>query len=119
MKILKPLILGIILTFSHEIIGQTLPDGTYSFDIAFAEWDGKSLGSTCTIIIKGDSVTVVNDGTLSGIKGEVIDSGILVKHKSGKWIISNSEEDKLADEIGGCSEGPLEIDIENRKLWLC
>lgn len=95
-------------------------DGTYTYDIALAEWGGKSLGSTCTVIIKGDSITVLNDGSLSGTKGETIEEGTLMIHKkTGKWIISHSNSDIDAEEVGGCSDGPLEIDIKNKKLWLC
>ena len=38
--------------------GQIPKSGTYTYDIAFAEWDGKSNGATCTVIIKGDSIKV-------------------------------------------------------------
>lgn len=103
------------------VVGQQLEieDGTYTFEIAFDEWDGKSLGSSCQVTIKGDSITVINDGSLSGIKGKTIEKGILKKHKTGVWIISTSEEDVNADEIGGCTDGPSVIELKNRKLRMC
>lgn len=114
------LIISVMLVLGLKGFGQELKDGTYTFDIAFTEWDGKSLGSTCSIIIKGDSITIINDGSLSGKKGEIIDKGVLRKHQAtGKWIITHSKEDINAKEIGGCSGGPLEIDLINKKLWLC
>lgn len=98
------------------------PDGKYRYDIAFAEWNGKSMGEKVTVVIKGDSVKVIYEGngqlTLTE-PGEIIDEGILRKHKSGKWIISKSENDTEIDEIGGCTDGPSVIDFKNKKYWMC
>lgn len=101
---------------------QKPKNGIYKYTVAFAEWNGESLGSTCTVIIKGDSIRVIHNGkgTLSGNKGDIIDQGILVKHtKTGNWIIAHSIEDKDAAEVGGCSEGPSVIDFRRKKFWRC
>jgi hypothetical protein len=100
---------------------QKPKNGIYTYQIAFAEWGGKSLGATCTVIIKGDRIKVLHNGTrgLSGSKGEILDSGIIVLHKSGKWIIGHSIKDKNAKEIGGCSDGPTVIDFKRKKWWTC
>ena len=102
-------------------LAQKPKEGTYTYTVAFAEWNGKSLGATCTVIIKGDSIKVVHNGNgnLTGKKGDIIDAGIIIKHKSGKWIISHSANDKNADDIGGCSDGPTEIDFKRKKVWSC
>ncbi len=75
---------------------QKPKNGRYTYAIAFNEWGGKSLGATCTVIIKGDSIKVVNDGksNLSGGKDDIIDAGIILKHKTGKWIIGYNLKDK-------------------------
>ena len=111
----------LVLFISSGIYAQKPKNGTYTYTIAFAEHQGKSLGVTCTVIIKGDSIKVIHNGNpnLSGEKGEIIDEGIIIKHKSGKWIIGQSPEDKNAEEIGGCSDGPLVIDFKNKRLWTC
>lgn len=99
-----------------------IDDGEYTFTIAFAEWDGQSLGATCKVVIKGNSVIVLHDGnrTLSGRAGEIIDEGFIMQHKAtGKWIVGKTENDKLAPEVGGCTDGPSIIDLENRIFWLC
>lgn len=101
---------------------QKPKDGKYTYHIAFAEWQGKSLGETCTVIVKGDSVTIVHNGKgkLTGKKGDVIDAGIIMKHtKTGKWIIGHNAVDKDAAEIGGCSDGPSVIDFKRKKFWTC
>ncbi len=116
------ILLSLVFTFFGLTCSAQKPkNGTYTYDVAFAEWDGRSLGATVTIKIKGDSIYVIHNGSnLTGSKGDIIDSGIIMRHKqTGKWIIGHSENDKNAPEIGGCSEGPSEIDFKNRKFWLC
>ncbi len=96
--------------------------GIYTYSIAWAEWGGNTLGATCTVIIKGDSIKVIHNGKpdVSGKKGDVYAEGIIMRHrKTGKWIIGKSQKDKDAKEIGGCSEGPAEIDFKNKLFWSC
>jgi hypothetical protein len=123
MKIIIPLIASIfILSFNYQNKTKGIPpDGKYRYDIAFAEWDGKSMGEKVTVIIKGDSVKVIyeGDGKLTAEPGETIDEGILRKHKFGKWIITKSESDIELDEIGGCTGGPAIIDFKEMKYWMC
>ncbi|WP_162052713.1 hypothetical protein [Pontibacter pamirensis] len=96
-------------------------DGEYRFDVAFAEWEGKSMGEKVTVVIQGDSVKVIyaGDGKLTAKKGEVLDEGIILKHKSGDWIIGRNREDVNLEEIGGCTGGPSMIDFKNKKYWMC
>jgi hypothetical protein len=104
------------------LIAQKPENGTYTYSIAFAEWDGKSLGATCTVVIKGDSIKVIHNGkvNLTGKKGDIIDEGIIMKHKkTGKWIIAHDKKDKDAEEIGGCSDGPSIIDFKRKRFWSC
>lgn len=112
----------ILLTNSLVLFSQKPKDGIYTYKVAFAEWGGKSLGTTCTVIIKGNTVKVLHNGKkgLEGKKGDMIAKGIIMKHiKTGKWIIANSSKDKYAKEIGGCSDGPPVIDFKNKIFWLC
>lgn len=114
--------IAFILFTSSITLSQKPKDGTYVYSIAFAEWQGKSLGATCTVVIKGDSIKVVHNGNanLTGKKGDIIDEGIIMKHsKTGRWIIAHSSKDKDADEIGGCLGGPSEIDFKRKKFWTC
>lgn len=98
------------------------PSGRYLFDIAFAEWQGKSMGVKLTVEIVGDSVKVIYNGIgeLSNTEiGEVIDQGLIMKHKSGDWIIGLRPEDRELDEVGGCTGGPAIIDFKHKKYWVC
>lgn len=115
-------LLVLILTlFSFKSFAQKPKNGTYTYTIAFAEQQGKSFGATCTVIINGDSIKAVHNGKpgISGKKGEVMDEGIIMKHKTGVWIIGHSRKDIHAEEFGGCSDGPTEIDFRRKKWWTC
>ncbi|MBO3100282.1 hypothetical protein [Gelidibacter pelagius] len=50
--------------------------------------------------------------------GEIIFDGLILKHKSGKWILADKKEEVNADEIGGCTEIPI-IDFEKKLIEWC
>jgi len=120
---MKLLVFVFLLSCSSILIHAQKPkDGTYTYAIAWAEWGGKSLGATCTVIIKGDSIKVIHNGktNVTGKKGDIYAQGTIMKHtKTGKWIIGKNKKDKDAKEIGGCSDGPSVIDFRNKKFWSC
>lgn len=110
----------IIICFPLIGKSQKPANGTYTYKIIWEEFGGKSLGATCTVKIKGDSIQVINNGnkTMTGKKGDILDEGIIMKHrKTGKWIIAHSKKDIDAKELGGCGDGPTIIDFKN-KTWL-
>lgn len=93
-----------------------------TYKIASAESQGQSLGATCEVLIKGDSVYVFDDGSISGEKGKgaLIDKGIIRKHiLTGNTIITHDSKDVHAEEIGGCTDGPIIIDLKKKIVWLC
>jgi len=104
-----------------QSLGQKPKNGVYTYDVAFAEWGGKSLGATVLIKIKGDSIYVIhNGGNLSGKKGDLLDSGIIMKHrKTGKWIIGHHPKDKDLEDLNECADRPSVIDFKNKKYWSC
>ncbi|HEX2846101.1 MAG TPA: hypothetical protein VHN59_06105 [Chitinophagaceae bacterium] len=107
---------------SSTSLAQKPKDGTYTYAIAWDEWGGKTLGATCTVIIKGDSIKVVHNGkhNVSGNKGEIMEQGLIRRHKkTGKWIIAHSEKDIHAKEIGGCGDGPTVIDFVKKQWHSC
>lgn len=119
---MKSLLLLLLLFVSIITNAQHPKDGIYHYKIAFAEWQGKSFGTTCTVIIKGNKIKILSNGNgkLTAKKGHIIAQGIIMKHaKSGKWIIGHNARDKEAEDIGGCSDGPIVIDFKLKILWLC
>lgn len=123
MKIILPLIASVfLLSFTYQHKKKGIPeDGKYRYDIAFSEWNGKSMGEKVTVLIKGNYVKVIyeGDGKLTAKQGEVIDEGVLREHRSGVWIITKSENDIESEEIGGCTGGPAIIDFKEKKYWMC
>lgn len=112
----------IISCFSLSIYAQKPKSGVYTYAISFEEWNGKSLKATCTIRINKDSIQVINNGkgNFTGNKGDILDQGIIMKHKkTGKWIIAHSPKDIYAKEIGGCTNGPTIISFKNKKWFTC
>lgn len=97
-------------------------NGNYLFAIAYAEWNGMTQDSAVLVHVEGDRVVVLcalEHGLTNSKKGDTLDQGILMKHKSGNWIIGKSSKDKFTDEYGGCSGGPAIIDFIHKKYWLC
>ncbi|UPK67427.1 hypothetical protein [Chitinophaga filiformis] len=120
---MKHIIITLLLfvIYACKSYAQRPKNGTYTYQVAFAEYQGRSLGATVLVKIKGDSIYVIHNGNnLSGKKGEVIDCGIIMQHrKTGEWIIGHHSSDKLAPYVGGCSDGPRVIDFVHKKFWLC
>lgn len=101
---------------------QEYTDGTFIYDVYFAEWN-RSMGDTVRVTIQGNRIKVIFEkGNITGLtKGRLLDEGILYKHKSGQWIITkpNIPDDIDQQEVGGCSAGHTVIDIKNKIYWLC
>ena len=107
---------------TDKISNKIPPDGTYSYDIAYAEWQGKSMGEKVKVIIKGNTIKIVAEGKSSmGVKnGELIDEGILVKHNvTGDWLITDNPSDADLEAYGGCVGAPMVIDFVTKKYWTC
>ena len=117
----KRSILGLlIVAVSTNCNSQRPKDGTYTYTVIWDEFQGKSTGSTVTVKIIGDSIYVINNGSLTGEKGEIIEAGIIMKHrKTGRWIIAHSPNDKNAEEVGTCGEGPTAVDFVHRRYYAC
>ena len=115
------LVLFLFVFISHAVEARLPKSGTYTYTISFIEGDGKPQDAKCKVVINGNKIKVIHiGGTLSGKKGDIIAEGTIMKHtKTGKWIIGKSENDKNAIEIGGCSDGPIEVDFKNNIVWLC
>ncbi len=98
------------------------PDGTYIYDIAYSEWQGRSMGEKVKVIIKGNTIKVIAKGHSSvGVEnGEIIDEGVLRKHhKTGDWLISSNPSDVNLETYGGCAGAPMVIDFINKVYVTC
>ena len=99
-------------------------NGTYTYEIAFVEWGGKSLGDEIIVVLEDGHVSLIISENSNAIwmgaqPGDVIEEGTLRRHKSGVWMISNDESDVNLKEIGGWIGGPIIIDFGNRTIEMC
>jgi len=107
---------------SNNLVNGIPPDGAYIFDIAYAEWQGKSMGEKVLVVIKGKFVTIISEGnpSMSTERGKILDKGTLLKHNiTGDWLISNDKSDVNLEAYGGCVGAPMVIDFKNKKYWTC
>jgi hypothetical protein len=116
MKFYLLLVISIFLSTTSS--GQKFASGTYVFKYCDLEY--KSCIGSCKVVIQGDSITIYATKELAERitltkEGDVIDQGIILKHKSGKWIIGKTKKDINAKEIG--AEGPAIIDFKKKEYW--
>ncbi len=96
-----------------------LSSGQYNFKHRYAEQPNiRSL--QLRVKITGKQIVVINVSKSSVFpKGPIAQGTIMWHAKSRKWIIGENEEDKQAEAVGGCSDGPEVIDLINRIYWTC
>ena len=124
MKLLPAIIIGTLLMLFNHPQSEVPVNGTYTFEVVFAEWGGKSLGDEIIVVVEDGHAALLisensNAGWIGAKPGDVVEEGTLRKHKSGVWIISNDKSDVNLDEIGGCTGGPIIIDFEKRTIEVC
>lgn len=96
-----------------------LQDGEYEFMLRFAEHPN-IVGVWLSVTIKGDSVFIDEKDEKSSLSSRFKLRGRIVWHKKSKsWVIIQSPEDENAEEVGGCSDGPLVIDPRFFHVWTC
>jgi hypothetical protein len=96
-----------------------LSEGTYQFVLRFAEHSAID-GPPLKVTIRGDSIYVDEVGERTTLSSRFVVSGLLLWHiPTGQWIIGEKPEDASADEVGGCSDGPLVIDPRFFQVWSC
>lgn len=95
-----------------------IPQGTFIYDLYFAEFGDRMQNSKCKISISGNNINVgqIENPNISGEKE--IFNGLILKHKRGKWILSKNPQDVNANEIGGCTGIPI-IDFDKKQIEWC
>jgi len=98
---------------------EEIPQGKFIYELYFSEWNGRMDNLKVEIVINENNIIVFNNKEKPLTGGNIIIEGILIKHKSGKWIIAENEDDGDEDEIGGCTGGPVPIDFETKIIEWC
>ena len=97
---------------------QNIPQGTFIYELYFAEFGGRMKNAECKVEINGNKIIVEQTENTNLTGGNEIFSGLILKHKSGKWILAEDENDVNADEIGGCTEIPI-IEFDKKLIEWC
>lgn len=103
----------------HKKITEDLIQGKFEFELYFAEWGGRMKNGSCDVIIEGNKITVLQNEKTNLTGEKKLAEGFLLKHKSGRWIIAKEDSDINAEEIGGCSGGPIPINLEEMIIEWC
>ena len=95
-----------------------IASGSYVFQHRYAEHPTQK-SISLHVEIKGSRIKVTNyDESKTWPKG-LVEEGNLFLHSSGKWIIIKSDDDKKADEVGGCTDGPTVVNLTLKQYWTC
>ncbi|HLS31257.1 MAG TPA: hypothetical protein VK021_10400 [Flavobacteriaceae bacterium] len=123
MRFVLPLLL-VFITVSCKESGEKeneIPQGTFEYELFFSEFGQHPDARTASVdvVIEGNKIEVLKNEKTDLPVDRVIIEGILLKHKSGIWVIGRTEDDKDADEVGGCTDGPIPIDFEKKLIEWC
>jgi hypothetical protein len=112
---MKFLIAIFFLFFSLTAFPQIPKSGTYIYK--FCDLEYNACLHKCKIKISGKNIWVYAPSNLSGIKeGELLESGTLHKHKSGKWTIVNTKKESVKKAINA-DQLFLWIDFKKKQYW--
>lgn len=96
-----------------------IASGQYTFQQRYAEHPDMA-GARFEVTIDGDRIAVTNPTQQGPFAPGPIETGTLERHaKSGRWIIVVDPADREAEEVGGCTDGPTEVDLRKRIYWTC
>lgn len=106
-------LLFISLFITNFSFAQIPKSGTYIY--SFCDIEYKTCVSKCKVVIKGKKIWIYAPSGLTGIKeGALFDSGMLVKHDSNKWIVSNRENNEESKNLGQPSSW---VDFKKKQFW--
>ena len=119
MKRLVPILFLVMLAACVREPELPIGSGTYQFKHKFAEHPSMP-SIDVTVTIEGRQIKVVNERETSVFPEGIIAEGVLYWHPgSRQWIIGDSQSDREAAEVGGCSDGPEVVDLIGRVYWTC
>jgi len=96
-----------------------LAPGHYDFQHRFAEHPAIP-SIKLEVTIAGSHIVVVNPVASDPFPAGTLAEGQLMWHAaSQQWIIGREPSDKLAADVGGCSDGPETVDLINKIYWTC
>lgn len=96
-----------------------IPSGQYIFQHRFAEHP--TLPSVpLTARIDALHITLINQTRSDIFHMGIVAEGTLMWHAPSKqWIIGDKDSDRHVRDVGGCSDGPEVIDLQQKIYWTC
>ena len=96
-----------------------IAEGTHTFVVRLAEHP-KMTGGHLDAEVRGRYIRLTAKPNSSIFPAGLVDEGTLLWHAASKqWIIGHEDADAKAEEVGGCTNGPLVVDLERKILWMC
>jgi hypothetical protein len=96
-----------------------IQSGQYVFQHRFAE-QPTTLSISLVAKIHGHHIQLFNETASQVFPKGVIAEGTLVWHvKTRQWIIAEVDADRRAKDVGGCSDGPEVVDLQQKIYWTC
>jgi hypothetical protein len=106
-------------SFQPELKTDSIPQGKMKYELYFSEFGGRMGNLPVEIVITGNKIIVYNNEENPLTGGRIIMQGVIMKHKSGRWIIGKTANDQNVEEIGGCTGGPTPIDFQTKIIEWC
>jgi hypothetical protein len=104
--------------FAKEV-PPPIADGHYTFVVRFAEHSNMT-GGQLDAEVRGRHIRLISKPNSSVFPAGLVEEGILLWHTASKqWIIGQTEVDAESAEVGGCSDGPFVVDLEQKVFWTC
>lgn len=96
-----------------------MASGQYTFQHRFAEHPTlPSLSLDASI--DGTHIVLTNPKASGPFPAGILAEGELMWHAgSSQWIIAQDDNDRTAEDVGGCSDGPEVIDLVGKIYWTC
>ena len=108
--------------YSAEILSNdvqdVIPQGNFMYELYFPEFGGRMKNAECKVKISGNKIVVEQTENTNLTEDNEIYRGMILKHNSGKWILTDNLNDVNANEIGGCAGIPV-IDFKTKTIEWC
>ena len=64
MKLLPSIIIGLLMMLSNHPQNEVPANGTYTYEVVFAEWGGKSLGDEIIVVVEdGHAALLISENS--------------------------------------------------------
>lgn len=96
-----------------------IAQGQHTFVVRFEEHPDMT-GGHLDAEVRDGHIRLTSKPDSSVFPAGLVEEGVLVWHAASKqWIIGQTETESELAEVGGCSDGPFVVDLEQKIFWTC